>query len=216
MNEKDIGPESVNDVEYDDNSRQAYTRGGTPEDKKLVWKQDLRILPISGGIYLLCYLDRSNIGNAKVLNASTHNDLLSETHMTAYQYTIALMVFLIAYMVFEVPSNYFLKRLSPSRWIAFLMLSWSVMTMGLGGVHNFAGVTALRFMLGVFEAGLFPGLVYYLSKWLRDGLRNTNANKRYQRSGIVQTSVVSESRFFLPRPPYKARSVVRSLTAWDT
>jgi MFS family permease len=194
MNEKDIGPESVNDVEYDDNSRQAYTRGGTPEDKKLVWKQDLRILPISGGIYLLCYLDRSNIGNAKVLNASTHNDLLSETHMTAYQYTIALMVFLIAYMVFEVPSNYFLKRLSPSRWIAFLMLSWSVMTMGLGGVHNFAGVTALRFMLGVFEAGLFPGLVYYLSKWLRDGLRNTNANKRYQRSGIVQTSVVSESR----------------------
>jgi MFS family permease len=99
-------------------------------------------------------------------------------------------------MVFEVPSNYFLKRLSPSRWIAFLMLSWSVMTMGLGGVHNFAGVTALRFMLGVFEAGLFPGLVYYLSKWLRDGLRNTNANKRYQRSGIVQTSVVSESRLF--------------------
>lgn len=54
------------------------------------------------------------------------------------------------------------------------MLSWSVMTMGLGGVHNFAGVTALRFMLGVFEAGLFPGLVYYLSKSIRILLGNTN------------------------------------------
>lgn len=172
-NEKDVGPEFINDVESG-SSQQAYTRGGSPEDKKLVWKQDLRILPISCGIYLLCYLDRSNIGNAKVLNASTHNDLLSETNMTAYQYTIALMVFLIAYMVFEVPSNYFLKRLSPSKWIAFLMLSWSVMTMGLGGVHNFAGVTALRFMLGVFEAGLFPGLVYYLSIRIRIPLGNTN------------------------------------------
>ncbi|KAI5247101.1 putative MFS transporter [Aureobasidium subglaciale] len=164
MNEKDVGPEFVDDAESGSLNQQAYTRGGSAEDKSLVRKQDLRILPISCGIYLLCYLDRSNIGNAKVLNASTHNDLLSETNMTAYQYTIALMVFLIAYMVFEVPSNYFLKRLSPSKWIAFLMFSWSVMTMGLGGVHNFAGVTALRFLLGVFEAGLFPGLVYYLSK----------------------------------------------------
>ena len=198
MTEKDIGPEFVNDVESDNNSRQAYTRGGTAEDKKLVRKQDLRILPISCGIYLLCYLDRSNIGNAKVLNASTHNDLLSETHMTAYQYTIALMVFLIAYMVFEVPSNYFLKRLSPSKWIAFLMLSWSVMTMGLGGVHNFAGVTALRFMLGVFEAGLFPGLVYYLSKCLANSSRDTKIDHHHQHSGTVQTSAALESHLFLP------------------
>jgi hypothetical protein len=71
------------------------------------------------------------LGNAKILNSETHNDLLSETHMTALQYTcvvavlsncllptlsprIALMVFLIAYALFEVPSNYLLKRLSPS------------------------------------------------------------------------------------------------------
>jgi hypothetical protein len=216
MNDKDIGPELINDVESDNNSRQVYTRGGTAEDKRLVWKQDLRILPISCGIYLLCYLDRSNIGNAKVLNASTHNDLLSETHMTAYQYTIALMVFLIAYMVFEVPSNYFLKRLSPSKWIAFLMLSWSVMTMGLGGVHNFAGVTALRFMLGVFEAGLFPGLVYYLSKYLADSLRAIDTNHYEQHSGIVQMSVASESRSFWPRQHWPEVSEEQSLMAWVT
>lgn len=77
------------------------------------------------------------------------------------------MVFLIAYAIFEVPSNYFLKKLSPSKWIAFLMFSWGCITIGLGGVHSFASVTVVRFLLGVFEAGLFPGLVYYLTFWYR-------------------------------------------------
>lgn len=66
------------------------------------------------------------------------------------------MVFLIAYAIFEVPSNYFLKKLSPSKWIAFLMFSWGAVTMGLGGTKNFAGVTAVRFILGMFEAGKYP------------------------------------------------------------
>jgi hypothetical protein len=72
---------------------------------------------------------------------------------------IALMVFLIAYTIFEVPSNYMLKRLRPSNWIAFLMLAWGSVTMGLGGAHDIGTLTALRFLLGMFEAGLFPGLV---------------------------------------------------------
>lgn len=77
------------------------------------------------------------------------------------------MVFLIAYAIFEVPSNYFLKKLSPSKWIAFLMFSWGAVTMGLGGTKSYASVTGVRFLLGVFEAGLFPGLVYYLTFWYR-------------------------------------------------
>jgi hypothetical protein len=92
------------------------------------------------------------------------------------------MVFLVAYAVFEVPSNYLLKRLSPSKWIAFLMFSWGAVTMGLGGTKSYGAVTAVRFILGMFEAGLFlrnegrclqltslqglfPGLVYYLTFW---------------------------------------------------
>ncbi|KAK8063404.1 MFS transporter-like protein [Apiospora saccharicola] len=143
-------------------------------EKALRRKQDMRIIPLSAGIYFLCYLDRSNIGNAKVLNASTHHDLLSETGMTNYQYTISLMMlhnmvihFLVAYGVFEVPSNILLKKLRPSRWIAFLMFAWGALTIGLGGVHSYAAVTVVRFLLGVFEAGLFPGLVYYLTFWYK-------------------------------------------------
>lgn len=86
--------------------------------------------------------------------------------------SLALMVFLVAYAVFEVPSNYLLKKLSPSKWIAFLMFSWGAVTMGLGGTQNFAGVTAVRFILGMFEAGLFPGLVYYLTFWFKTDERS--------------------------------------------
>ncbi|KAL4965348.1 putative MFS transporter [Aspergillus stella-maris] len=141
-------------------------------ERALVWKQDLHIVPLSAFIYLLCYLDRSNIGNARIMNSETGNDLLTETNMSSYEYTIALMVFLIAYAVFEVPSNYLLKKLKPSRWIAFLMLSWGAVTMGLGGAHSYAQVTGIRFLLGVLEAGLFPGLVYFLTFWYRASERS--------------------------------------------
>lgn len=82
------------------------------------------------------------------------------------------MVFLIAYAIFEVPSNYLLTKLSPSKWIGFLMLAWGAITMGLGGTTNYAGVTAVRFILGMVEAGLFPGLVYYLTFWYRTDERS--------------------------------------------
>ncbi|PLB46141.1 MFS general substrate transporter [Aspergillus steynii IBT 23096] len=140
--------------------------------KAVVRKQDLRILPLSAFIYFLCYLDRSNIGNAKIMNSSTHNDLMTETGMSNYQYTIGLMIFLVAYGVFEAPSNILLKKLRPSKWIAFLMVSWGALTISLGASKNPATVIALRFLLGIFEAGLFPGLVYYLTFWYKTDERS--------------------------------------------
>jgi hypothetical protein len=65
------------------------------EERALVWKQDLTIIPLSAYIYFLCFFDRSNIGNAKVLNASTKNDMQTEIHATPYQFNIALMIFLV-------------------------------------------------------------------------------------------------------------------------
>lgn len=86
----------------------------TPENRRILWKQDLRIVPLSAFIYLLCYLDRSNIANARIMNTETNNDLLSELDLTDDDYIISLMLFLIAFAVFEVPSNYFLKLVTPS------------------------------------------------------------------------------------------------------
>ncbi|EXF75739.1 major facilitator superfamily transporter [Colletotrichum fioriniae PJ7] len=148
------------------------TSADAEEEKALLWKQDKRIIPLSASIYFLCFLDRSNIGNAKILNSSTGHDMQTETHMSNHDFTIALMIFLIAYAIFEVPSNILLKKLRPSRWLAFLMFSWGSVTIGLGGANSFATVTGVRFLLGVFEAGLFPGLVYYLTFWYKHDERS--------------------------------------------
>jgi MFS family permease len=81
----------------------------------------------------------------------------------------------------EVPSNYLLKKMPPSTWIAILMFSWGTITIGIAGVHSFAAVAVTRFLLGLFEAGmslsaesgfdltvsdvgLFPGIIYHMSK----------------------------------------------------
>ena len=145
----------------------------TPTEERLLLRhQDLTILPLCAFIYFLCYLDRSNIGNARILNSAAHSDMQTTIGATTYQFNIALMVFLVGYALFEVPSNILLKKLRPSRWLAFLMFAWGGITMSLGGVRTFEATAAVRFLLGMAEAGLFPGLVYYLTFWYRSDERS--------------------------------------------
>ncbi|TFY69965.1 hypothetical protein EVG20_g2930 [Dentipellis fragilis] len=141
-------------------------------ERRLLRRLDIRIVPITMFIYLLCFLDRSNIklttttqGNAKVLNSNTGDSLVQTLHITNQQYLAALMLFLVSYTLFETPSNYMLKKFRPSRWLALLMFGWGAMTLVLGAVTNFGGLAGVRFLLGAFEAGLFPGMVYFLTFW---------------------------------------------------
>ncbi|KAF2473605.1 MFS general substrate transporter [Lindgomyces ingoldianus] len=142
-------------------------------EKRMVRKIDIRLLPITALIYLLCYLDRSNIGNAKILNSSSGDTMVETNNMTNYQFTVALMVFLVAYSIFEAPSNLALKVISPNKWIGFLVIAFGALCAGIAGTHNFAGVTALRFFLGAAEAGSFPGLIFYFSLWYKQEERAT-------------------------------------------
>ncbi|KAE8314448.1 major facilitator superfamily domain-containing protein [Aspergillus transmontanensis] len=138
---------------------------------RIVRKIDYRLLPTTAAIYLLCYLDRSNIGNAKILNSSTNDTLLESNNISNYQYTIAMMVFLVAYSVFEAPSNLALKIFQPRRWLGFLVISFGAFCTGIGFTHNFAGLAALRFLLGAAEAGAFPGMIYYFTFWYKPAER---------------------------------------------
>ncbi|KAJ7590232.1 MFS general substrate transporter [Mycena floridula] len=153
-------------AEYSSNSPFSYVVDPAAE-KRLVRRLDKRIIPSSMFIYLLCFLDRSNIGNAKILNKDKGDSLQQTAHLTDQQYTTALMVFLVAYFLFETPSNYLLKKFRPSRWIALLMFVWGTLTMCLGAANSFGSLTATRFLLGTFEAGLFPGLVTFLTFWYK-------------------------------------------------
>ena len=110
-------------------------------------------------------------GNAKILNDDTEDSLQQTLKLTDAQYLIALMVFLVAYAIFETPSNYLLKKYRPSRWLAFIMFVWGAMTMTIAATQNYAGLVVTRFLFGAFEAGVFPGLIYCLTFWYKPNER---------------------------------------------
>ncbi|CAF4857218.1 unnamed protein product [Rotaria sp. Silwood1] len=128
-------------------------------EKILKRKLDFHLLPLLSITYLLSYLDRSNIANAKL------GGLAEDTHLTSEQYQWSLSIFFFGYVFFEVPSNIILRRWRPSRWIGLIMLAWGTVAVSLAAVKNFAGLLVCRFLLGTFEAGLFPGLIYFMSLW---------------------------------------------------
>ncbi|KAL4884448.1 major facilitator superfamily domain-containing protein [Aspergillus karnatakaensis] len=130
-------------------------------DRALLWKLDLRLVPWLSLLYLISFLDRTNIGNAKLAN------LQEDLDMSDSQYNAALTIFFVSYSVFEPLTNVLLKRLRPSIFIPVIMLLWGVCMMCMGFVHNWAGLMAVRWFLGLTEAGLFPGVGYFLSCWYK-------------------------------------------------
>ncbi|CAF4128357.1 unnamed protein product, partial [Adineta steineri] len=130
-----------------------------PDDKKLLRKLDLYLIPGMTLLYLLNYLDRVNIGQAKL------NGITTSLHLTSAQYNTCLSVVYVTYVAFEVPSNLILKKLRPSVWIPIIMVTWGIITTLTGLVNSYGGLLACRLLLGAPEAGLFPGATYYLSSW---------------------------------------------------
>ncbi|ODQ77350.1 hypothetical protein BABINDRAFT_163606 [Babjeviella inositovora NRRL Y-12698] len=133
------------------------------DEKKVLRKMDMHLLPMLAVLYLLSFLDRGNIGNAKI------EGLVEDLGLSNNQYNLCLTIFFITYSLFEVPSNMCLKLLRPSIWIPTIMIAWGVVMTLMGIVHNFAGLFACRLFLGVAEAGLFPGVAYILTMWYCKG-----------------------------------------------
>jgi len=93
--------------------------------------------------------------------------LITDLGMTDTQFNICLTLFYISFAFFEVPSNILLKRLKPHIWFPAIMLCWGIVMTFTGFVANYQGLLAARFMLGFCEAGLFPGVQFYLSSWYK-------------------------------------------------
>ncbi|TKY85821.1 hypothetical protein EX895_005362 [Sporisorium graminicola] len=140
------------------------------DEKKLMRKVDLRLIPWLSVLYLLSFLDRSAIGNARLYG------LEKELKLTSTQYGLALTVFFFPYALFEVPSNILLKRLRPSIWFPIITMLVGICMLSQGLVRNYHGLLVARFFLGVTEAGLFPGAQVLLSGWYKRsefGLRSS-------------------------------------------
>ncbi|PYH99394.1 MFS general substrate transporter [Aspergillus ellipticus CBS 707.79] len=130
-------------------------------EKALLRKLDYRLLPPLTILYLLSFLDRSNVGNAKL------EGMAADLDMTGDQYLTGLTLYFIGYVLFEIPCNIGLKRTTPRIWLPTLVLVWGVVATLLGVVQNYAGYITSRTALGIAESGLFPGVVFYLSMWYK-------------------------------------------------
>ncbi|KAF9406240.1 hypothetical protein BGZ94_003189 [Podila epigama] len=151
--------------EYTDQVAVVEKQGGQPADwdpnspaiRKLRRKLDFRLVPIWSLLYLFSFLDRSNIGNAKV--AGLEKDLA----LTGTQFNMTLTIFFFGYILFEVPSNIMLKRVGPKLWITIIMFVWGGIMMSMASVKNYSGLLSARFFLGLAEAGLVPGVIFMVS-----------------------------------------------------
>ena len=118
----------------------------------------VRVLPFLMALYFVNYLDRTNLGIAKA-------DISAHLQLTSTMFGLASGIFFIGYVLVEVPSNLALERFGARRWLARIAVSWGIVAVAIGFAPNAATLLTLRFLLGVAEAGLFPGVIFYLTRW---------------------------------------------------
>jgi len=127
-------------------------------EAKTYHKVDVRLLPFLFLCYILAYLDRVNVGFAKL-------QMLKDLSMSDAAFATGAGIFFIGYFFFEVPSNVLLKKFGARMWIARIMISWGVISACMIFVKGEWSFYAMRCLLGLAEAGFFPGVIFYLTLW---------------------------------------------------
>lgn len=135
-------------------------------EAKTYRKVDMRIVPFLFFCYILAYLDRVNVGFAKL-------QMLKALSLSDAAFATGAGIFFIGYFFFEVPSNVLLKKFGARTWIARIMITWGIVSACMIFVKGETSFNALRFLLGIAEAGFFPGVIYYLTLWYPSRLRAT-------------------------------------------
>jgi MFS family permease len=135
-------------------------------EAKTYSKVDWRLLPFLFLCYILAYLDRVNVGFAKL-------QMLGDLSLSDAAFATGAGIFFIGYFFFEVPSNILLKKYGARMWIARIMISWGIISSAMLFVKGEWSFYAMRFLLGIAEAGFFPGVIFYLTLWYPSRHRST-------------------------------------------
>lgn len=122
--------------------------------RRVAW----RFMPLLFIGYVIAYLDRVNVGFAKL-------QMVNALHFSEAAYGLGAGLFFVGYFFFEVPSNLLMHRLGARRWIARIMVTWGALSIATAFVHTPTMFYVMRFVLGIAEAGFFPGMVLYLTYW---------------------------------------------------
>lgn len=129
-------------------------------EKSTISKTMKRILPFILILYVIAYLDRVNLGYAAL-------EMNADLALSAEVFGLLSGIFFIGYFFFEVPSNMIMSKVGAKLWIARIMLTWGIVVVLTGFAQSATHLYILRFLLGVAEAGFFPGVILYLTYWFR-------------------------------------------------
>ncbi|GED32864.1 MFS transporter [Brevibacillus centrosporus] len=129
-------------------------------EKSTIRKTMARILPMILILYVVAYLDRVNLGYAAL-------QMNAELALTSEVFGLLSGIFFIGYFFFEIPSNMIMHKVGAKMWIARIMLSWGIIVILTGFAQTTTHLNILRFLLGIAEAGFFPGIILYLTYWFR-------------------------------------------------
>lgn len=127
--------------------------------KKLLRKVDVHLLPFLIVMYLLNFLDRSNLSQAR------QGTLEQNLGMTGTDFNLATSIFFVGYLLMQLPSNMLITRVRPSVYLCSAMALWGVVSTCNAAAHSFGGLVAVRFFLGFVEAPFFPGAIFLMSSW---------------------------------------------------
>jgi len=153
-----------------------------PSEVAVFRKVSLRLLPFLFSLYVINLIDRTNIGIARLQMVDQQNILEEEA------YALGAGIFYVGYLLFEVPSNLILLRLGPRVWIARILVSWGLISAAMMFVTGPWSFGILRVLLGVAEAGFFPGIIYYLSDWFPARVR-ARAVAHFMVGGVIASMV---------------------------
>jgi MFS transporter, ACS family, tartrate transporter len=123
-----------------------------------------RLLPFLMLLYLIAYVDRSNISVAAL-------QMNADLGLSARMYGIGAGLFYVTYILFEIPSNVILTKVGARRWIARIMVTWGMVAIGMAFIKTPGQLYGTRLLLGAAEAGFTPGIIYYLSQWFPSNSR---------------------------------------------
>jgi ACS family tartrate transporter-like MFS transporter len=129
-------------------------------EKRTIHRVTWKIIPFAFVLYIISYLDRANIGYAAL-------QMNKELALSSEAFGFASGIFFIGYFLFEVPSNIALARFGARVWIARILITWGIVAIAQAFVQNATQLYICRFLLGVSEAGFFPGIIVYLTYWFR-------------------------------------------------
>lgn len=156
----DLGEKHGGAISHDSDSEFDILKEFTPtEIKKVIHRIDRRLVTTVGLMYCISLMDRTNLSAAAI--AGMNADL----NLVGMKYSIVTLVFFTTYVVFQFPSTIVIRYLGPRNHLAGITLLWGSVMIGMGFVKSFGQLAALRVILGILEAGFFPGCVYLLSTW---------------------------------------------------